>query len=89
VGGTLALANIFPDECATVQKLSDAGRYKEAADLQKKLIAGNTAVTARWGIAGLKAAMDIRGLYGGPPRSPLMPLKEDDRVLLKEILEQV
>jgi 4-hydroxy-2-oxoglutarate aldolase len=89
VGGTLALANIFPNECAKVQKLTDAGNYKEAADLQKKLIAANTAVTARWGIAGLKAAMDIRGLYGGPPRSPLMPLKEEDRVLLKKILEQI
>jgi 4-hydroxy-2-oxoglutarate aldolase len=88
-GGTLALANIFPNECAKVQTLTDAGKYKEAADLQKKLIAGNTAVTARWGIAGLKAAMEIRGLFGGAPRSPLMPLQAEDRILLEEILSPV
>jgi len=29
------------------------------------LIDGNNAVTVRWGIPGLKAAMEMIGLYGG------------------------
>ena len=85
-GGTLALANIFPNECARVQTLFDAGKIREARDLQMKLIDSNNAVTARWGIPGLKAAMEMIGLYGGDPRPPLVPLKEADREELRKIL---
>jgi 4-hydroxy-2-oxoglutarate aldolase len=46
-GGTLALANIFPNECARLQTLFDAGKIREARDLQMKLIDSNNAVTAR------------------------------------------
>lgn len=85
-GGTLALANIFPNECARVQTLFDAGKIREARDLQMNLIDSNNAVTARWGIPGLKTAMELVGLFGGDPRPPLVPLKEKDREELKKIL---
>jgi 4-hydroxy-2-oxoglutarate aldolase len=85
-GGTLALANVFPNECARLQTLFEAGRMKEACDLQMNLIDSNQAVTARWGIAGLKAALDMIGLYGGDPRPPLMPLGEAEREELRKIL---
>ncbi|PIV03159.1 MAG: dihydrodipicolinate synthase family protein [Syntrophobacterales bacterium CG03_land_8_20_14_0_80_58_14] len=87
-GGTLALANIFPNECARLQTLFDAGKIREARDLQMNLIDSNNAVTARWGIPGLKAAMEMIGLYGGDPRPPLMPLKEADREELRKVLTQ-
>jgi len=85
-GGTLALANVFPNECARVQTLFDTGKMKEARDLQMNLIDSNSAVTARWGIPGLKAAMEMIGLYGGDPRPPLLPLKEADREELRKVL---
>ena len=85
-GGTLALANLFPNECARVQTLFEAGKMKEARDLQMNLIDSNNAVTARWGIPGLKAAMEMIGLYGGDPRPPLLPLKEADREELRKVL---
>ena len=85
-GGTLALANIFPNECARVQTLFDAGKMQEARNLQMNLIDSNNAVTARWGIPGLKAAMEMIGLYGGDPRPPLVPLKEADREELRKVL---
>ena len=85
-GGTLALANIFPNECARLQTLFEAGKLKEARDLQMNLIDSNSAVTARWGIPGLKAAMEMIGLYGGDPRPPLLPLKEADREELRKVL---
>jgi len=87
-GGTLALANVFPNECARLQKLFEAGKIKEARDLQMTLIDSNNAVTARWGIPGLKAAMDMIGLYGGDPRPPLLPLGETDREALRKVLMQ-
>jgi len=85
-GGTLALANIFPNECARLQTLFEAGKMKEARDLQMNLIDSNSAVTARWGIPGLKAAMEMIGLYGGDPRPPLLPMEEADREELRKIL---
>jgi len=87
-GGTLALANVFPNECARLQSLFEAGKLEEARQLQMTLIDSNNAVTAGWGIAGLKAAMDMIGLYGGDPRPPLLPLGEKDREALRKILSQ-
>ncbi|MGE4283010.1 MAG: dihydrodipicolinate synthase family protein [Clostridia bacterium] len=89
VGGTLALANIFPNECAKLQTLVEQGNMEDAAELQLKILESNTAVTARWGIAGLKAAMEIVGLYGGTPRKPLMPLGAEERKQLTSILEKL
>lgn len=88
-GGTLALANILPEECVKVQELFEEGQHEESRNLQMKLIESNNAVTARWGIAGLKAAMDMMGHFGGDPRPPLMPLGEAERLELKEILTRV
>ena len=87
-GGTLALANVFPNECARLQTLFEAGKLKEARDLQMTLIDSNNAVTGRWGIPGLKAAMEMIGLYGGDPRPPLLPLGEADREALRKVLMQ-
>ena len=85
-GGTLALANVFPNECARLQTFFEAEKMKEARDLQMNLIDSNNAVTAKWGIPGLKAALDMIGLYGGDPRPPLMPLGEANREELRQIL---
>ena len=85
-GGTLALANVFPNECARLQSLFEAGKLEEARQLQMTLIDSNNAVTARWGIAGLKAALEMIGLYGGDPRPPLQPLGQADREALRKIL---
>ncbi|HWJ02800.1 MAG TPA: dihydrodipicolinate synthase family protein, partial [Verrucomicrobiae bacterium] len=85
-GGTLALANIFPNECAKVQELYEAGKVAEALELQNQLVESNAAVTAKYGIAGLKAAMDMIGLFGGEPRLPMLPIGEAEKADLKKIL---
>jgi 4-hydroxy-2-oxoglutarate aldolase len=86
VGGTLAVANIMPDECAEVVALHVAGRAEEARALQLRLLAPNKAVTSRWGVPGLKAALDLMGKYGGPTRRPLLPLLEAERTELADVL---
>lgn len=87
-GGTLALANILPNQCAEVQELYAAGNLAAARELQLKLLEINFAVTAGYGIAGLKAALDMIGLYGGDPRPPLLPLGAAEREELRAILER-
>lgn len=85
-GGTLALANVLPNECVGIQELTEAGKHSEARELQLRLLDINNAVTARWGVSGLKAALELQGLYGGPPRKPLLPLGEQERKILADIL---
>jgi 4-hydroxy-2-oxoglutarate aldolase len=86
VGGVLALANIAPQQCIDLHRLHQAGRWAEAADLQRRMIPVNAAVTARYDIAGLKAALDMLGYYGGPVRSPLLDLATAEREALRTIL---
>jgi len=40
-------------------------------------------VTRRFGVAGLKLAMDWFGYYGGPTRSPLLALSAGDTETLR------
>jgi 4-hydroxy-2-oxoglutarate aldolase len=87
-GGILALANIAHRECCNIFDDFRKGRYAEAKDLQLKLLAANKAVTAGFGVAGLKAALDMVGYYGGNPRPPLLPLGEEQRNELRKILEK-
>lgn len=70
-GGVVALANVAPRECVAIADLCAHGRYLEARDIQLRLLPVNRAVTSRYGVGGLKAAMDMLGYYGGPPRAPL------------------
>lgn len=88
VGGVLALANIAPVQCIGIHWYFLEGNHPDALDLQVRMIPVNSAVTARWGIPALKAAMDFLGLYGGPVRPPLMPLPEETRKQLKAILSE-
>lgn len=86
VGGILALANIAPDRCLELFRLFQEGRWQEAAELQRWMLPINHAVTAGFGIAGLKAAMDMMGHYGGPVRLPLLDIGDEERQTLKKVL---
>lgn len=86
VGGILALANIAPNECVKIQKLVEEGNHTEALKLQQRMLPVNKAITAKYGVAGLKAALDMLGYFGGEPRSPLSSLQKNEEENLKQIL---
>lgn len=88
VGGTLAVANIMPEDCTKLISLYNAGKLAEARALQHKLLEPNNAVTAKWGIPGLKAALEHIGYYGGEPRRPLLPLDSTERAKLLAVLKR-
>jgi 4-hydroxy-2-oxoglutarate aldolase len=48
----------------------------------------NQAVTAVYGVPGLKAAMDMLGYFGGNPRLPLLPSSQQDKSAIKKILKK-
>ena len=87
-GGTVALANVLPEQCVAIYDNFQAGRLEEARKIQLNVLEINKAVTARWGPAGLKAAMDLVGYYGGPPRLPIQPLAPAQIEELKAILKR-
>jgi 4-hydroxy-2-oxoglutarate aldolase len=84
--GIHALANCAPNQCSDVQRLFLAGQTAEAEELQRTLLPVNTAVTATYGVAGLKYATTLAGYEGGTVRIPLVPLSENQRRDLKEIM---
>jgi 4-hydroxy-2-oxoglutarate aldolase len=88
VGGVLALANVAPRQAIDIYRLFQAGWMEEAAELQRRMVPVNAAVTARFGIAGLKAALDMLGFYGGPVRAPLLNLSASELEALQAILAE-
>ena len=87
IGGVLALANIAPQQCCDILDYFRHGKHEDAKQLQLRMIAPNTAVTAKFGVPGLKAAMEMVGMYGGNPRSPMLPLNADQKETLRGILK--
>jgi 4-hydroxy-2-oxoglutarate aldolase len=85
-GAVAALANIAPRACLELLALWHAGRLDEARTLQARLVPPNTAVTSGYGVAGLKAALQLVAHYGGEPRRPLLPLGEADRGRMRALL---
>src|SRR5262245_27911083 len=70
-GGILALANIAAREFVDVYSLAKQGRWEEAKEIAARMMRADRGVAGRYGIGGLKAALDLQGMYGGPCRAPL------------------
>jgi 4-hydroxy-2-oxoglutarate aldolase len=87
-GAILAVACVRPHLCLRLRALTLEGRHDEALAIQQRLTPLARAVTTGFGIAGLKAALDLSGLEGGDPRPPLGPLPgeaiERIRILLHD-----
>jgi len=70
-GGILALASLFPDECVRLQALVRPHEIDEARSLQRRLTPIARTIGTAHGVPALKAALDLLGYAGGPPRPPL------------------
>jgi 4-hydroxy-2-oxoglutarate aldolase len=78
-GGILAVACFAAALAAQVYAAFQAGDRAGAGKLQERLGPLDKEVVGRLGPAGVKAAMDAVGLYGGPVRPPLAPVAASDR----------
>jgi 4-hydroxy-2-oxoglutarate aldolase len=76
VGAVLAVANAFPELCCEIYDASRTGDSARARSLAGRLSIAGKLFGARFGIPGLKYALDRLGFYGGPPRPPLLPVSE-------------
>ena len=89
VGGIMALANVAATPLRRLMTLYEQGEKDAARTLQQGLAGLNSAITARFGVSGLKYAMDQIGIYGGPARRPLLPLGAPARAEIDRLLAAV
>jgi 4-hydroxy-2-oxoglutarate aldolase len=72
-GGVLALGSLFPADLVRLREWVQAGQLDEARELQRRLTPIARSIGGTFGVAGLKAALDLMGFTGGLPRPPLRP----------------
>jgi 4-hydroxy-2-oxoglutarate aldolase len=82
-GAILPLANAVPYATIAVWEAFRTREEEAGADLQSRIAAAALAST-RYGVPGLKHAMDLNGYYGGPPRLPLAVPSPEARAEIEE-----
>jgi 4-hydroxy-2-oxoglutarate aldolase len=83
-GAILAVGCVAAAQCIEIQRHFWAGDLHSASELQQILTPLALAVTKRYGIGGLKKALDFIGLKGGNVRAPL---KSPDIAACQEIAQ--
>ena len=71
VGAILAFANAAPYATISIWEAHRTREPEAALDWQSRIGRAAQLVTTKYGVPGLKYAMDLAGYYGGPPRLPL------------------
>jgi len=85
-GGIVAVACYAARLCAELLTAFHAGDRDTASALQNRLGPLDKEIVSKLGPAGVKAAMDAVGLYGGPPRPPLAPLGAAERERVAQLV---
>ena len=86
-GGILAVGCVAPEICLAIVRAVQSGEVATAAELQAKLTPLAEAVTIRFGIGGLKSALEMKGYVGGTVRAPLVRPRDEAREEIRRCLE--
>jgi 4-hydroxy-2-oxoglutarate aldolase len=86
--GILAVGCVVPDICLEIFRAAKAGEGELASGLQAKLTPLAEAVTTRFGIGGLKTALEMKGYVGGGVRAPLILPGDAARKEIRRCLEE-
>jgi len=85
-GGILAVAHVLPELCVQIHRLHRQEGFAEAETLQDHL-RRLTRAWSGWTLAGLKAALRMRGIDAGTPRRPLEPLPPEVEKRIASVVE--
>jgi 4-hydroxy-2-oxoglutarate aldolase len=88
VGGILAIADFVPARCAELLAAFRAGEKTRAGAMQETLAVVHKEIVAKHGPVGVKAAMDLLGWTGGPPRAPLQALDAKAKAEVRRVLRE-
>ena len=87
IGGVISLANSVPDVVCRLYGYFVKGELAKAAALNREVIKANMGVSGKYGVAGVKYAMDLNGFFGGAPRLPLLPISEEGKQAVRACLD--
>ncbi len=84
VGAVLAFANAAPYATITIWEAHRTREAEAGKDWQARISRAAQLVTTKYGVPGLKHAMDLNGYYGGLPRLPLSPPTADAKIEIEK-----
>lgn len=87
-GGILAIGCVAPRLAVAIYEAFQAGEQEHAREMQQKLTMATRGVLGRYGISGLKAALDMLGYSGGRVRAPLQDATEETRREIAKVLKE-
>ena len=85
-GGVLAIACFAANRCVELYRAFRAADRRAAGAEQERLTPLAREIVGELGVPGVKAAMDVVGLPGGPVRPPLVPLDVRQRSRVVDLL---
>jgi 4-hydroxy-2-oxoglutarate aldolase len=88
-GAILAYANAAPYSCIAIWEAHLKREEEAGRDWQNRIARAARLVTVKYGIPGLKHAMDLNGYYGGPPRLPLTPVAPEAQRNIEEAFDNL
>lgn len=87
-GAILAAGCAAPRLCVEIYEAFVRGEHERAQELQRRLAPIARAVTVRFGVGGLKFALDLAGYSGGRVRAPLRGPGEEARREIARLLRE-
>jgi 4-hydroxy-2-oxoglutarate aldolase len=88
-GAILAVGCVVPEICVEIFRLIATGAIERAERLQLELTPLASAVTTKYGIGGLKAALDLAGYRGGAVRAPLRAPDDSARAEIAGLVDRI
>lgn len=89
VGAILAFANAAPYATISIWEAHRTREPQAALEWQTRIGRAAYLVTTKYGVPGLKHAMDLAGYYGGPPRLPLKPLCPPEKKEIEDAFQDL
>ncbi|MEJ2502148.1 MAG: dihydrodipicolinate synthase family protein [Gemmatimonadota bacterium] len=87
-GGIVALGLLAAESYGDLLAHYRGGRLPAAGRIQERLAPAHREIVGAYGARGVKAALDLMGWHGGPPRPPLTPLREKDRKVVARVMQE-
>jgi 4-hydroxy-tetrahydrodipicolinate synthase len=89
-GAVIAVANVFPTLCSRLYKAFKNGQFEEASKLQNRMTFANEVLVRKFNqLSAIKEAMRLRGVPGGYPRRPALPLNGEERNTVQGFLKEM
>jgi 4-hydroxy-2-oxoglutarate aldolase len=83
-GAILGVANAIPYACVTIWEAFRMRQDEACRDWQARIFPAARVLAQKYGIPGLKYAMELNGYYGGLPRLPFTPPSAEARTEIEK-----